>query len=223
MHRISTRYLIAPLSFVCWRLRVSFAPLNGYCITSCRTTSISCCAAISYPLNAWLSPLPLIGATASCCLCLQSSAGTSHCLRLPPFFSWCLPLPVGASSCCLHLPSSAGPLNTSTSCQPPIDSWCLLSFAGRLIVTYLWHLHCPSHHHCSLTVVLFVTPSTNNQQAVAARCRLLRECLTAACKALSHANAKGRASIDGNQVLRLAEEEKKWISGRDLQKPFWEI
>jgi hypothetical protein len=36
----------------------------------------------------------------------------------------------------------------------------------------------------------------------------LKECLTAAYKALSHANAKRRASIDGNQVLRLAEEEK---------------
>jgi hypothetical protein len=40
---------------------------------------------------------------------------------------------------------------------------------------------------------------------------------------LSHANAKGRASIDGNQVLRLAEEERKWDLWKRSPKTFWEI
>jgi hypothetical protein len=49
-----------------------------------------------------------------------------------------------------------------------------------------------------------------------------------AWKALSHANSNGKGINSkgwvGNQVFRLAEEEKKKkrseISGRDLQKPF---
>jgi hypothetical protein len=51
-----------------------------------------------------------------------------------------------------------------------------------------------------------------------------------AWKALSHSNAKGKINSEGlvgNQVFRLAEEEKKkrrsGISGRDLQKPFGEF
>jgi len=54
------------------------------------------------------------------------------------------------------------------------------------------------------------------------------------CKALSHANAKGKG-IDskgwvGNQVFRLVKERRERkerkeseISGRDLRKPFWEF
>jgi hypothetical protein len=40
-----------------------------------------------------------------------------------------------SSSCHIHFPSSASPLVASTSFQPPVVIWCLLSFAGRLIVT----------------------------------------------------------------------------------------
>jgi hypothetical protein len=53
--------------------------------------------------------------------------------------------------------------------------------------------------------------------------------LTAGCKAFSLANGKGMGTNEsGNQVFRLAEEEKKKkrrseISGRDLQKPFGEF
>jgi hypothetical protein len=52
-----------------------------------------------------------------------------------------------------------------------------------------------------------------------------------ACKALSHANAKGKGinskGWSGNQVFRLAKEmmkkKRSEISGRDLKKSFWGI
>jgi hypothetical protein len=48
-----------------------------------------------------------------------------------------------------------------------------------------------------------------------------------AWKALSHANAKGKginsASWVGNQVFRLAEEEKKCVLCKRSPKTFWEI
>jgi hypothetical protein len=48
-----------------------------------------------------------------------------------------------------------------------------------------------------------------------------------ACKALIHANAKGRGidskGLVGNQVFRLAKEKRSEISGRDLQNTFWGI
>ncbi len=52
--------------------------------------------------------------------------------------------------------------------------------------------------------------------------------LTTDCKAFSLANGKGTGTNElGNQVFRLAEEEKKKrrseISGKDLQKPFGEF
>ncbi len=52
-----------------------------------------------------------------------------------------------SSSHRIHFPSSASPLVASTSFQPPIVSWRLLSFAGRLIVTSLRSLRCPICHH----------------------------------------------------------------------------
>jgi hypothetical protein len=66
-----------------------------------------------------------------------------------------------SSSHCIHFPSSASPLIASTSFQPPIVSWRLLSFAGRLIVTSLWHLRCPICCRCHLIIILFVAPSAD--------------------------------------------------------------
>jgi hypothetical protein len=66
-----------------------------------------------------------------------------------------------SSSHRIHFPSSASPLVASTSFQPPIVSWHLLSFAGRLIVTSLRHLRCPICRHCHLIIILFVTPSAD--------------------------------------------------------------
>jgi hypothetical protein len=66
-----------------------------------------------------------------------------------------------SSSHCIHFPSSASPLVASTSFQPPIVSWRLLSFAGRLIVTSLQRLRCPICRHCHLIIILFVAPSAN--------------------------------------------------------------
>jgi hypothetical protein len=77
-----------------------------------------------------------------------------------------------SSSCCLRFSSSASPFVASTSFQPPIVSWHLLFFAGRLIVTSLRHLCCPIYGCCRLIIVLFVAPSTNCQQVAAARRRL---------------------------------------------------
>ncbi len=64
---------------------------------------------------------------------------------------------------CLHFTSSAGPLIASTSCQPPVVSWRLLSFAGRLIGTlsrYPRSLIGNCHH---LTVILFIATSAGCQ------------------------------------------------------------
>ncbi len=66
-----------------------------------------------------------------------------------------------SSSHRIHFPSSASPLLASTSFPPPIVSWRLLSFAGRLIVTSLRRLHCPICRHRHLIIVLFVAPSAD--------------------------------------------------------------
>ncbi len=65
------------------------------------------------------------------------------------------------SSYRIHFPSSAIPLVASTSFQPPISSWRLLSFTGRLIATSLRRLHCPICRHRRLIIVLFVAPSAD--------------------------------------------------------------
>jgi hypothetical protein len=50
---------------------------------------------------------------------------------------------------------------------------------------------------------------------------LLLECLTAACKALSLANSKGKGTNwIGNRVFRLGSRKEWDLLGRDLQKPF---
>jgi hypothetical protein len=105
LHHIHAGSLVAPPSLVCQCLRLSFAPPAGCCIVSCCTISVSCCAAIYHPLDAWISPPPLIGVAASHHHCLQLSAGTSCCLTLPHILS-------------RHLLLSASATNTSPLLLP---------------------------------------------------------------------------------------------------------
>ncbi len=52
----------------------------------------------------------------------------------------------------------------------------------------------------------------------------LLECLTAACKALSLANAKEKDRwLDWEKSQKSQKSQKSEISERDLQKTFWEI
>jgi hypothetical protein len=70
-----------------------------------------------------------------------------------------------SSSCCLHLLSSAGSLVASTSFQLLVVSLPLSSFACRLIVTLLLHLHCPICCCCHLTIILLLSlPLTANKR-----------------------------------------------------------
>jgi hypothetical protein len=84
-HITSALALLSCRRLVCQRLRLSFAPPAGCCITSCPTASISCHAAISRPLDVWPLSLPLIGAAASCHLQSQ------HFKRAPSFHPKGLP------------------------------------------------------------------------------------------------------------------------------------